>query len=484
MTEACPRFKIPHRTTIKRDIEDVYERAVLFLRNELKGISWCSLTTDNWTDGMNNRNYLGVTLHYVQQFKQLSCVIGLVQMEESHSSVNLAKTLESVLEFWGINKDRITTCVTDNAANIVKAVDLLIGKEKHVGCFAHTLNLTVNDTISDVTEFAVLLKKVKDIISYFHKSNIAAAKLEKLQREQGNAVLKLKQDVVTRWNSTYLMVTRFLQLKDPLSIVLQNVTDGPDMILGSELKILEDVQKVLKPFFTVTMEISAEKETTISKVIPLVGLMATALRNVIPLTPIGSALKKAAFLNMDKRFSKNEKTLSHAVATLLDPRFKKVDFKSAPCCAAAINFVNGELRKADAELARAVAIQPTVTSEGNDIDTDDLWANRRVSLTLNKNCTTGSANGLHTSLAVYLEAPVIPHDQDPLKIWESLKSNNASLASLAIKFLTSPATSVPAERLFSKAGLTLCKKRTLIKPQHLEKLMILQSLPMEVLMRL
>lgn len=36
---------------------------------------------------------------------------------------------------WGLDSDKISAVVTDNAANMVKTVDLASGK-KHIPCFA------------------------------------------------------------------------------------------------------------------------------------------------------------------------------------------------------------------------------------------------------------------------------------------------------------------------------------------------------------
>jgi len=45
---------------------------------------------------------------------------------------------------WGIGIDCITAIVTDNAANIVKAITDIFGKKK-LRCFAHTLSLVYPD---------------------------------------------------------------------------------------------------------------------------------------------------------------------------------------------------------------------------------------------------------------------------------------------------------------------------------------------------
>jgi len=51
-----------------------------------------------------------------------------------------------------------------------------------------------------------------------------------------------------------------------------------------------------------------------------------------------------------------------------------------------------------------------------------------------------------------------------------------ALSKVAVKYLVPVATSVPSERLFSKAGLTLNKQRNCLTSKHLNQLLFLQSL--------
>lgn len=83
-------------------------------------------------------------------------------------------------------------------------------------------------------------------------------------------MLKLKQDVRTRWNSTFFMLERLIKLKEPITIVMITLKDSPCHLNSDEWSIIEDVVPLLRPFDRVTVELSAEQYPTISTVIPLI----------------------------------------------------------------------------------------------------------------------------------------------------------------------------------------------------------------------
>ena len=106
---------------------------------------------------------------------------------------------------------------TDNAANIVAAVRLT--GWAHIPCFAHTTNLIVQSSLLVIKE---LILKLKNIVEFFHRSSSATEKLNAMQKTMNSQFnpLKLKNDVITRWNSTYVMIERALEIREPLQAVL------------------------------------------------------------------------------------------------------------------------------------------------------------------------------------------------------------------------------------------------------------------------
>lgn len=119
------------------------------------------------------------------------------------------------------------------------------------------------------------IAKVKDIVTYFKQNVTAADELRRIQKQQGKSegsYLKLKQDIVTRWNSCYYILEKFVQLSAEVSTVLLKYPKAPIMITVIEMETLKDVINILRPIEANMRELSSEKLVTSSKVIPMVNL--------------------------------------------------------------------------------------------------------------------------------------------------------------------------------------------------------------------
>jgi len=85
------------------------------------------------------------------------------------------------------------------------------------------------------------------------------------------------------------------------------------------------------------------------------------------------------------------------------------------------------------------------------------------------------STGITASLIIrqYLEMPYLNCKQSPLDFWKKNKNTFPELYMLQIKYLSVPATSVPSERVFSKAGLITNDRRNRLHPKHLDFIIFL-----------
>ena len=219
---------------------------------------------------------------------------------------------------WNV-QDKMVCAVTDNASNMVAAIHKT--SWQHLPCFAHSLNLAVQKSIASINDIPVLQKQCKDIVSHFHQSAKSAAKLREAHKRLSLPEHKLKQDVVTRWNSTYTMFERIHEQYDGLTTALCLVNQNPLCLTAESKALIASLLNVLKPFLEATENISGEKYVSSSMIIPLVRLLQQAMqvhRDV--------QLATKLFSELSYRFSSIEGAYTTAVTTLLDPCFKKMPF--------------------------------------------------------------------------------------------------------------------------------------------------------------
>lgn len=75
----------------------------------------------------------------------------------------------------------------------------------------------------------------------------------------------------------------------------------------------------------------------------------------------------------------------------------------------------------------------------------------------------------------YMTDPPLERAEDPLAYWLNHQNVYPHLFQLAKHLLCTPASSVPCERVFSKCGEVVSKKRNRLNPKTVEKIMYLNK---------
>lgn len=265
---------------------------------------------------------VGMTVHYEFENELQSTMIGVTEVTERHTGAEvLGRWMQNIMNEWNVDKDKIVVMVTDNGANIVKAVNDTLGSNKHLLCFAHTLNLVATHTM-DFDDSTVLMTKITTI-TFFKQSSIATSKLQKV------STLKLIQSIDTRWNSTYYMLERFILLTDIVGSILLKIPSSPPMLTAAELLLTKEILEVLRPVEQVTKELCGEKYVTISKMIPIIYCLKKKIESLHTRlqTPTVRTLIDRLQFQIMKRFGNITANRIIAVSTILDPRFKRLHFQ-------------------------------------------------------------------------------------------------------------------------------------------------------------
>lgn len=189
-----PRFRLPHRKTLTKVVDDKFELIKESMCKQMAEIEWISLTTDIWTDTLNQQSYIALTAHFIREFSHHSITLAVEPMVVTHTADNIQHAIDSILKDWKIEREKIVACVTDGGSNVVKAAQTLFGKSLHLHCFAHLLNLTAQQAIKATIILSRMVKNVKDIVTYFKQSTKAADKLREMQLREGEITFKVNNN--------------------------------------------------------------------------------------------------------------------------------------------------------------------------------------------------------------------------------------------------------------------------------------------------
>lgn len=322
--ECEARYSFPSRATFgERVVPMMYDVVAERLKMELKESGAVAITCDAWTSRATE-SYITVTCHYIDgDFKLQSNVLQTRAMNDSHTGVNTAAVLAEVEAEWGC---QVRSLTTDNARNMKVAARE--ANMMHIGCFAHTINLAANKA-TDLKPVSRLLGIMKSIVNYFHRSTIASAVLKEKQKLLQLPEHKLINDVKTRWNSSYMMVERFLEQQ---VAVLAALTDDRikrqkdattlENLTSEELRNAEDFVSLMQPMLHATLAISEDSKPTGSLVLPLLEKLLKKYQVNETDSKFEEHVKCAIVGNLRDRYTDEVQLTFLQEVTALDPRFK------------------------------------------------------------------------------------------------------------------------------------------------------------------
>lgn len=467
-----PSYELPSRKTISQTlIPALYERCLVNSKEAALKIKSACITTDSWTSP-NTESFMAATAHFIDDnFQIKSLLLTCSHSPEAHTSKNLSSELRKITEEWQIDT-KVLICISDNAANIKGAI-LSLGWE-HFGCYAHTLNLVVQDALKHVDD---ITKKVKIIVAHFKRSSNAMTKLNLFQKNSGvTTPKKLLQDVPTRWNSRFYMFERFVELEDAIktTTALLDTANLP-VLSPDDWKIIKQLTKILRPFEQATKEISGDEYMTASLVIPLtLGLqnVCQKMKQSVELHKTTGKVLETLTTGLDTRFKNIEDNHTFGICTFLDPRFKNIGFQDSKAAdkikEEIINMVSELISKNDPDKR-----QPQVNLNSDDADDEfSIWSSHDVKAASHKPQGTASSRAV-IEVQRYMEAELLGRKEDPLDWWRNHHYNYPYLKNIVQEKCCALATSVPCERLFSKAGTILSERRTRLKPHKVNQLLTL-----------
>ncbi|XP_063235837.1 zinc finger BED domain-containing protein 4-like [Bacillus rossius redtenbacheri] len=282
-----PRYSIPSRkhfskTVVPKLYADTRGKVAESLQCELQTAQSFSWTLDIWTSRAQVP-FISLTAHYLNaEFCLQNRTLDCSHFPGEHTGAAIYEKICHLTADWKISALLISVpvyVVSDNARNIKAA---LTGKPvEHLFCVAHTLQLAIDNAVTQVG-MGKILKKCRSIVGHYKQSSKASERLHSLQSKLGLPEHSLCQMVETRWDSVYIMLERLQEQKESISADLPNTVK--DSLTTQEWRLIEGYVTILKPLFLATKELCREDSPTISIVRPLLFSIEGYLKKLFEFT--------------------------------------------------------------------------------------------------------------------------------------------------------------------------------------------------------
>ncbi|XP_042190067.1 E3 SUMO-protein ligase ZBED1 [Callorhinchus milii] len=495
---ADPRFELPgRRYFMARAIPERYHSTRAAVEKELAAAAWCGLTAELWTSHSRGRRYTSLTAHFLGgrgggggPTSFVSKCLSTFEVAEDGTPENLAHSLAEQLREWGVSQKALGATTVGGSEGVAGACSLL-SLPVHLPCLGHVLNTALGLALQ-LPKLCSLLLRFGRLAGHLKWEPRAMCPLggEKPRPRGpvsdwttwGGAVAMLRGLGEQRLSIAHTLA------EDPLHGHL--VPDPSDWISADALVSL------LEPFEQAAEMLagSGSKYPMLSAVRPLLHvLLGSTLRPEDSDSPLLGAVKETVAARLSEAYRlPQELELFLDAATFLDPRYKKVPFLSPArqqqletrLLEEALTLSEKASREGDwapeepplKKMAPAPSPRPWARCKAGNIglllaemfgqaagaggdedeDAQDGWHARVVE-----------------ELNNYKWQKVPDLSQDPLRWWWDRAALFPTLSRLLPRYWCVPATSVPAERLFTGAGELLDAKRNQLVPAEVDQLLFL-----------
>ena len=464
------------------------------LKHRMSSIKYFSISLDTWTSSAN-RSYLAVTAHGISKsFSFESFLLDIVVIKKSETGEHIAELVREILGDWSIDLSQIVAGTSDGGANVKKAIkkDLNL---MWIYCLAHALNRSVRLGL-DSAHIKSIVKKAKQISKFFRASPKASKVLLEQQKYLQVSTKKMTLDNKTRWGSAYEMMKRLVNSRPAISASLAIVTGTkkkpPSDLSVDEWEFLRQFVSVLEPLHEATKYLSKEKYPIISSVTPLFRrLFDYHLKTSDADDMCTNELKDTIREDLMKRWGCLLENMPDAflLSIYLDPRLKDFSFvqdenqrrslleKAKNLCGQCLEASDGTaLSQGELVLAQSMVEEEQ--------ESEKITAQKQRLAVLFGGIVEDSKDSADGSsldeLDLYHQKKAIPFAienkvSNPLSWWKKNQSKYPRLAKLARQFLCVIASSVPCERVFSKSGWCVNKRRTLLSDANVSNLVFISS---------
>nr|KYP41095.1 Putative AC transposase [Cajanus cajan] len=505
-----PQFEIPSKKTIAKYCMGMYIFEKEILKSNLSlNKQMVSLTTDTWTS-IQDRNYLCVTAHYIDEGWELNKKTLSFGLITDHKGDTIGKALVNCLNEWEITK--ICTITVDNAnpdnlasSHLIQNMSawngttLLNGEHMHLRCCAHILNSIVSVGLKETD---CCIARIRAACKYVRSSSSRLACFKKCVNEANiSSDHMIVLDDPTKWNSTYLMLEiaekfekafNLLEVEDDSYVNSLGNEGGPPH--ADDWNRARVFIKVLKIFYEATLSFSGFLNVSSNSFLWKWVKIQNALRSWIESDDL--ELQRMA-TNMKLKFDEywdidgNINNLLF-VAIFLDPRykFKYLEFcfgrmYGPEKCKDILKKLGDFIKKLFAHYWSLHPIIPDACESSglsSDVTSQTILSNddggisdidEEYKIMVKKMLDERKRNELERYMEDHVE---VNYDGfDILKWWRGKSTKYYVLAHMARDILAIPLSTVSFEHAFSMGDRVLNRYRSYLDPTIVEALVCARS---------
>ncbi|GFS04734.1 zinc finger BED domain-containing protein 4 [Elysia marginata] len=244
-------------------------------------------------------------------------------------------------------------------------------------------------------------------------------------------------------------------------------------ITTDELEVLRKAMATLEPSYKGTVELSSEHHTTVAKIIPLVEILKQI--KSCDDSPLAVGLHQ----QLKERFKTNDTRPHLAIATALDPHYKRDRFPDTDASDSAVKMLKEEASAL--KLPQCSMAQEEKDAEEETVATPAkkpslLWGIFDKKVKEKQHVTSNIMTVTDLEVRRHFETVSTSRDAYPLDYWRDHCASLLRFSIIARDVLSIPATSVPSERLFSKAGELISARRSSLKTKNADMILFLNNM--------
>ncbi|KAJ8923089.1 hypothetical protein NQ315_001641 [Exocentrus adspersus] len=458
-------------------LPEVYEETLAVVQQIVSTAQSVTVTMEFWVS-VYSEHLMSITVHFINEnFEKQSALLDCAAFEEGCTSLDYVEELKRITTDWGLENKVLLTVSNNNDNNFGREIKEQLNWD-HFDCYAHTLNTIILDGLKPAEP---LLSKFRSLVAWFRDSP-ASVQLLSYQEQSECAVKKLILDFPTRWNSTFDMIQRLLELKDAISssiTELESSTNTP-VITEEEWQLLKDIKVVLEPMDSATKIMSEQNYICISSIIILTEGLERVYKDMEKreLSTLALDVVREFLKGVQIRFGDLEMSETLLISTFLDPRFKNVGFSSDAVAEAARKTVENLVYDKMVEMKSTplsldpIEVHITDSKHGLNVTYNTTSSSESISIWshFDEKAMAVQPSGTDASRAAeevhrYLEDGLLERNGDPLAWWKEHSYKYPYLKKVVVEKLGTTATSVPCDRLFSKRGADVMRSAVAVQFQ-------------------